>query len=287
MLLREIPKFWPSQPGKGSPPFLSLGFVWDWECWEAGAAQLALSALLLELWKAPQCCSTELWPWGHVSCSVGSVQGWGCAPGWNIPSLWRRKQPDLAFPGCGQGQALECPQLLALLIRAVLPSPEQPGADLHHLRGRAERVPGERHREPADLHHPHHGGSTGGCPAALSLSSLCPLRAEPSPAPRAGTAQWAPWAGSGSVPCCLPECFQAQIPLTSSISQGAAAAAAAASVCWLLLPWEGAAAAHVGAGQSMQAFPGLWALPGSGSASSPVGWPCGELLQSPVVTGHL
>lgn len=57
------------------------------------------------------------------------------------------------------------PSCTPVLSCAVLPSPEQPGLDLHHLRGRPERVPGERHREPADVHHPHHRGSAGGCPA--------------------------------------------------------------------------------------------------------------------------
>lgn len=116
----------------------------------------------------------ELWPWGHI-CSTRVSAGWGRAPGWNIPSLGMRKARS--WHSRGVFVARGCPQLLALLSRALLPSPEQPGADLHHLRGWAERVPGERHWEPADLHHPHHGGSTGGCPAALSLalSLLCPL----------------------------------------------------------------------------------------------------------------
>lgn len=58
---------------------------------------------------------------------------------------------------------LEAP--LRWCSEALLPSAEQPGPDLHHLRGRTERVPGERHREPADVYHPHHRGSSGGLPA--------------------------------------------------------------------------------------------------------------------------
>lgn len=64
----------------------------------------------------------------------------------------------------------------AMLSHAVFSSAEQPGLDLHHLCRRAECVPGERHWELADVHHPHHRWSPGGCPPTslhcLILSSV-------------------------------------------------------------------------------------------------------------------
>lgn len=84
-----------------------------------------------------------------------------------------------------------------VLSRALLPSAEQPGPDLHHLRGRTERVPGERHREPADVYHPHHRGSSGGLPARAppNLPALLPRAAPAERRHRAGisplAASWA------------------------------------------------------------------------------------------------
>lgn len=57
-----------------------------------------------------------------------------------------------------------CTRLLPTLMLscAVLSSPEQPGFDLYHLRGRTECVLGECYWEPPDVYHPHHRGSSGG-----------------------------------------------------------------------------------------------------------------------------
>lgn len=101
---------------------------------------------------------------------------------------------------------------------------EQPRSHLHHPRGGPERGPGERGREPADLHHPPGRGLTGGSWRLLSTAALGPLGArgmgcglvgtwsaawpEPGPSLRHSQASWFPPPVAFSRPClpalCVP-----------------------------------------------------------------------------------
>ncbi|RLV62512.1 hypothetical protein DV515_00019238, partial [Chloebia gouldiae] len=158
---------------------------------------------------------------------VGSAQGWGRAPGWSIPSLRTRNAWSWHCPG-GVPSSLRC--------SAVLCSPLQNSLGLIYtiyvdgLSVSLENVIGNLLTCTIPI--------TGGAQVGV-LVSWCPAAcpSQPTPAPHASVG---PVGRPGS-------CFQAQIPLRSSISQGAPAAAS--------MEHQGL---DVGAGQSVQTFPGPW-----------------------------